>query len=95
MNGSSAGVGGHFDITCGCFQDRLLAGTIGRSAACSNRLTLQTKGPKTGPFLFALQSVSVEQLLEKRFLALGVVVLMPVSVGLSVAGIVALIILRP
>jgi hypothetical protein len=32
MNGSSAGDGDHFDITCSSFQDRLLAETIGRTA---------------------------------------------------------------
>jgi hypothetical protein len=41
-----------------------------------------------------LLSVSVEQLFEKGFLALGMAVLMAVTVWLSVAGIVAPIILR-
>jgi hypothetical protein len=86
--------GDYFDITCSSFQDGLLVETIGRSADCSNRLTMQTKGPKMGPFLIILQSISVEQLFEKRFLALGMAVLMAMTIWLSVAGIVALIILR-
>jgi hypothetical protein len=60
MNGSNAGDGDHFDSTCSSFQGRLLAETIGRTADCSTRLTLQTKGPETGPFSFILQSVSIE-----------------------------------
>jgi hypothetical protein len=32
MNGSSAGDGDYFDITCSSFQDRLLAETIRRTA---------------------------------------------------------------
>jgi len=58
MNGSNAGDGDHFDSTCSSFQGRLLAEiasnahaeTIGRTADCPTRLTLQTKGPETGPF---------------------------------------------
>jgi hypothetical protein len=55
---------------------------------------MQTKGPVSGPFPFSYRAVSVEQLLEKGFLALGMAVLMAVTVWLSIAGIVALIILR-
>jgi hypothetical protein len=57
-------------------------------------LSLQTKGPAAGPFSFILQSVSIVPFLKKRFLPLGMAVLMTMIIWLSVAGIVALIILR-
>jgi hypothetical protein len=60
MTGSNAGDGDHFDIACSSLQVRLLAGTIERTADCSTRLALQTKGPETGPFPFILRSVSIE-----------------------------------
>jgi hypothetical protein len=60
MNGSGARDGDHFDSTCSGFQGRLLAETIGRTADCSTRLTLRTKGPETGPFSFILLIVSIE-----------------------------------
>src|SRR5829696_7755145 len=52
------------------------------------------KRPRSGAFSIRLSSGSVEQLLEKRFLPLRVAVLMTMSIGLSIAPIVALIILR-
>jgi hypothetical protein len=53
-----------------------------------------TKRPDCGAFSIQRPSGSVKQLLEKRFLPLGMAVLMTLTIWLGVTGIVALIILR-
>jgi hypothetical protein len=55
---------------------------------------MRIKGPAAGPFPFILQSISIEQFLEKGLLPFGMTMLMAVSIRLSVTSIVALIILR-
>jgi hypothetical protein len=71
-----------------------LQGPSGRDADCSVACLPKTKGPVSGPFPFIFLSVSVKQLFEERFLPLGMTMPMAVPVRLSVASIVALIILR-
>jgi hypothetical protein len=93
MNGSSAGDGDHFDITCSSFQDHLLARDHWAHRRLAHSHDPQTKGPIAGPFPFILRSVSIEQFFEKGLLPLRVTVLMALSIWLSMALVLALMML--